>query len=308
VDGAVNFVIPEINMLEEFIDDDTIIFIRGGFRHWHDFLLKYKDTNWLICYAANTGRDKWTWWDIVFDDLTMSNDIDRHGRYHFPFIKPTNEQIFDVKECSLKYDICIGASNIHDKKGQFKSVEVIEAFHKLFGYYPTAVMPGAFRRSLHTTKMMNKPFFNDEIHTPGMLTKPELSDLFATCKIFMHLGTGGQNDRSILEAHACGVPVILSNTSRFTPLLEEDNMSTFVFGKDALNSQLADRIFSILYEAPLTNKIKCRSIYKQRMGYDEIIIPMLSKFFKILDNTKPNLETKERLTKEFKSFQKEIKS
>lgn len=302
VKGARNFVVPEINLVREFIEDDTIIFVRGGFKHWHDFLVQFKEKNWLICYAANTGRDKWPWWDIVFDDLEMKNIVDRYGRYYFPFIKPTNENVFGVKTEQIKYDICIGASHIHDKKGQWKAVKVIEAFHKKFGYYPTAIMPGSPRRSTETIKMFNKQWVSNEINLPGMTSKPELSNIFACCKVFMHLGAGGQNDRSILEAHACGMPVILSNSPRFTPLLKEDGISTFIFDPESSFEEMAERLYMILANFNVKGKIIRHSIYKRRMGYYEVVLPMLKDLFNQLDSTIPSKEVKQILVNIYKSF------
>ena len=61
-------------------------------------------------------------------------------------------------------------------------------------------MPGALRRSTQTLKMINDPVYANEIVTPGRISKPELNSLYAQCKLFIHLGTVGQNDRSVLEA------------------------------------------------------------------------------------------------------------
>lgn len=305
VKGADCYVIPKISQIAEFIDDDTIIFVRGGFKHWHDFLYQYKGKNWLICYAANTGRDKWKWWDIVFDDLEMTNMVDRNTRYHFPFIKPTNEEVFHpiLNKKELKYDICIGASNIHDKKGQWRTVILLEKFKELFGYYPTAVMPGAPRRSKYTTDMIHKPYFQNEIEVPGMLSKPDLALLFSKCKLFLHLGSGGQNDRSILEAAACGVPVVLANTSRFTPLLKDDGVTTFVFDMESDYEQWAFHLKKILDEYSLGQRDTRYLVYKQKMGYTEIVVPMLVKFFSILGKNKPNEFTIQRLINTFQYVQ-----
>lgn len=300
VKGAECFVVPEIRLIEPFIEEDTILFVRGGFKHWHDFLLKYKGKNWLICYAANTGRDKWTWWDIVFDDLKMANYVDKHERYFFPFIKPTNEDIFNPKTSNLKYDICIGASHIHDKKGQWKTVLLLETFKEKYGYYPTAVIPGSFRRSAKTTEMIEKRWVQNEIHFPGMLNKNQLADLFANCRLFFHLGAGGQNDRSILEAHACGIPVVFSNTSRFTPLLKNDFNSTFIFPQEETMEQWADRLFTILTQYEESKKWVRHITYLKRMGYSKVIdqLTVLFSFIK----EKPNRNIKNKMADKFSDY------
>ncbi|MDA3790509.1 MAG: hypothetical protein PF503_18705 [Desulfobacula sp.] len=301
VKGAENYVIPEIRLVDAFIDDDTVIFVRGGFKHWHDFLLKYKGKNWLICYAANTGRDKWPWWDIVFDDINMSNEITDGGRYHFPFVKPVNESCFFPIAQEPKYDICIGASNIHDKKGQWRIIGIMHMFHRLFGYYPSAVMPGALRSSVKTTEMMKSNIFRDEIDTPGNLPRNELGALMNDCKIFLSLGEGGQNDRSVLEAHACGCHVMVYHPGCHTPLLRDDRISTHVLGHQG-NTNWANRLFNLLEHYSSAGKVRRSNIYKKRMGYNQVVIPMLTAFFNELKGVKPNLITKENLMNDFQLF------
>lgn len=299
VPGADNFVIPEITLIKGFLDDDTVIFVRGGFKHWHDLLFDRKGKNWLITYAANTGRDKWTWWDVVFDDLGMKNQIDRHGRYHFPFIKPVNEEIFAPMAGTKKYDICIGASHIHDKKGQYLGVELIKAFHEIYGYYPTAIMPGSLRRSRHTSKMILDPIFQNEVYSPGMLRKMDLAKVFAESKIFLHLGGGGQGDRSILEAHACGMPVVIKTPKRHSPLLKADGHSTFIFPENESLYTWAIRLKLILNEYYAGGICRRYATYQKRMGYENVVKPMLAKFFQTISGTKPTMEIKEKLVKEF---------
>lgn len=298
VPGADNFVVPEIRLINSYIDDDTVIFVRGGFKHWHDMLLDRKGKNWLITYAANTGRDKWTWWDVVFDDLNMQNNIDRHGRYHFPFIKPVNEEIFAPMAGTKKYDICIGASNIHDKKGQYLGVKLIKTFHEIYGYYPTAVMPGALRRNTHTNQMIQDPVFQNEVHSPGILDKKNLAKVFAESKIFLHLGGGGQGDRSVLEAHACGIPVVIKSPRRHSPLLKEDCKSTFIFPENESLYTWAIRLKLILEEYSAGDIAQNYAVYQKRMGNENIVKPMLAKFFKTIAGTKPTMEMKEKLVKE----------
>ena len=205
-------VIPNISLVEKYIDDDTIIFVRGGFRHWHNWLLQYKNKNWLMVYAANTGREKWPWWDIVLNDLQLKSEIDSNDRYQFHFIKPINQTTFKPHYMiNPTYDLCIGASHIHDKKGQWRAVKVLMAYKKLFGIDLKAVMPGSYRRSEKTLNMLQNDLKEVDVICPGMLNRSDLCKLFNSCKLFMHLGAHGQNDRGPLEALACGTKIILGS-------------------------------------------------------------------------------------------------
>ena len=67
-DGIKGYTVPHIRNSREFIDKDDIIWARGGFRSWHDYLIDLqKEGFWLMLYAANTGRERWAFWDIILD-------------------------------------------------------------------------------------------------------------------------------------------------------------------------------------------------------------------------------------------------
>lgn len=307
VKGAKNWVIPNIECMTEFIDDDTILFIRGGFKHWHDYLKSYKGKNWLMLYAANTGRQKWPWWDIVLDDLNMSNTIDALGRYQFPFVKPVNEEIFKMKlNKRVSFDVCIGASHIHDKKGQWYSVQILESFHKQFGYYPTMVMPGAMRHSTYTNQMLEKQIMQ-EIIMPGMLQRDALAELFNDCRVFLGMGGGGQNDRGILEAYACGLPVIYSAKQRHTPLLYHDGISTHYWPEDMSIDNKATALKEILDEKGEQSFWKTTRYgeYTSRMGFNNVVMPSLAELFTTLGGTRPSKSVQKQLVENFKYLEGE---
>ena len=310
VKGAYCYVVPEISMIEPFIDYDTIIFARGGFKHWHDFLYSYKHKNWLVIYAANTGRHKWTWWDVNLDDTNMANIVDLHGRYQFPFIKPTNETIFkpDLTADKIKYDICIGASHIHDKKGQYHVVKLMNVFREMFGYFPTAIMPGSLRRSTHTVEMLGDQTLNDEVICPGMVSKPELKEIYSKCKVFLHFGSCGQNDRSVLEAYACGMPLGIRTLSTHNPLLKPDESTIYHFDidNDPDYQKSANKLKLILDFWDISKKEVTFAKYKRLMGYDQVAIPSLRRLFSIMAFVgKPSIDAKEHIRTQMDIFGKE---
>ncbi len=69
LEGISVYVTPQIEYVEKYLKEDDVIFARGGFRTWFPFLNKMKEQKrWLLLYAANTGRARWKFWDVVFDD------------------------------------------------------------------------------------------------------------------------------------------------------------------------------------------------------------------------------------------------
>lgn len=207
-------VIPHISYVDQFVDDETIIWARGGFKHWHDWLTKYKNKNWLMLYSANTGRQKWDFWDIVLNDITTGCFLDERDRLIFPFIKPIDDQFYKPSDSASynRYDLCIGASHIHDKKGQWRTIRAMQAYEDAYGRKLSAVMPGSPRRGERTVSMYRELEKNRlQVYCPGFVSKVDLVDIFNHSKIFIHLGTHGQNDRGPLEAAACGCEVILGS-------------------------------------------------------------------------------------------------
>lgn len=289
-------VIPEIRFISEYIDDNTIIFVRGGFKHWHDLLLSYKDKSWLMLYGANTGRERWRFWDIILNDLEGDNNtIDKFGRYYFRFVKPTNENQFYFKNLPPVYDVCIGASHIHDRKGQYLVFNAIEELNSR-NYKILAVMPGSPRGGEQTAKMMKKLSSVKNVQYVGFLEKNQLCEIFNISKLFVHMGNHGQNDRSIFEALACGTPIIYKSDIHHDPELE-DYFLRFKHGND--HKKLADEIETQLFFWKQNTKHMILETYRKHFGMNQIVIPRMKKLFKFMFDNRPTMEAKQELTKLF---------
>ena len=290
-------VIPEIRFVKDYINENTVIFVRGGFKHWYDFLLRYKNTNWLMIYAANTGRNKWTIWDVILEDISDKNNyVDNHQRYHFKFHKPTNENIFFYRDYPAKIDVCIGASHIHDKKGQYHVVEAIKILKQYHNYHVKAVLPGASRGGVNSAKMLNT-LSKTGVDFIGYLPKPQLCEIFNYSKLFVHMGNHGQNDRSLLEALACGTPVIFKSNIHHDPELKK---VCYRFKHENNHSELAKTIKSSLENFQQCNKEKVFREYKKYFGFKENTIPKMAKLLDFMFKYEPNKTSKTVLTKIFK--------
>lgn len=220
--GVYCCVVPEIRFVKPFIKKDTIIFVRGGFKTWHDFLIPYKNRNWLMLYAANTGREKWTFWDIIFEDRTNLNLIDKYERYWNFYIKPIDETIFHPLKRDIKYDLCIGASHLHDKKGQWRVIEALVKCKVDHGKILRCALPGAARRGLKSNCIRSKiEQYGLDVSVLGEVSKEKLCELFNESKYFVHLGTHGQNDRGPIEAMACGTPLVIGSPRYHSPIINK---------------------------------------------------------------------------------------
>lgn len=265
--GIKGYVVPHISQTNKYLRKEDIIWARGGWRSWHDYLIELqKKGHWLVIYAANTGRERWPFWDVILDDLNEENRYDSHARLWLHFKKPVNEGIFYPRpEIPKKYDICIGASHIHDRKAQWR---VIQALHQCRESVKLkCVLPGRFKSGRLTNDWMNPDVLRVvNVNTPGMVPRQELAKIFAQSKLFVYLSGAGQGDRGPLEAMACGLPLFIGPISRLAPAAYNNPGVTTMCKDWDSNSSIAYGIKSALSEIPNDISHKASSHYRSQNG------------------------------------------
>ena len=219
--GLRGLAIPNIEDLDDLLRPDDILFVRGHFKKWHTWLVaKQEQGHWLLLYPANTGRERKTIWDIIWEDRREEYRLDVRERLWWPLRKPTNPEVFSPMTCKKKYDLCIGASTIHDKKGQWRTINVMAAYATRYGEKLRAVLPGGIRHGTHSSGIADR--INDyelDVDRPGKVTREGLCTLLNQSRCLIVLGWHGQNDRGPLEALACGTPLFLLKTAHRAPSL-----------------------------------------------------------------------------------------
>lgn len=274
-------VVPNINLVESMLKKDDVIFCRGGFRGWFHFLNKMSELgHWALLYAANTGRARWLFWDVVFDDISGRNFVDVRNRVHLDFRKPTHPKLFYPRNIERKYDLCIGASHIHDKKGQWRVINALIEYQKMFGVRLKCVMPGAIRRGVKTSNIYRKIKENSlNVVVPSMVPRKEVGALLSQSKVFVHVGSSGQGDRGPLEAIRCGCPLIIGFPQYHAPFVYEDSVVTYV-SKDASNPKvLAQEIHDWL---PQSNEDKRKIVFdysEVQSGVERVTLPKMKRLF-----------------------------
>lgn len=277
-------VMPDINSLPHYIRKDDIIFVRGGFRQWYDpFLLKMQeDKHWMLLYAANTGRERWPVWDVIFNDLSGDGKVDGRDTLQFDFKKPVCPNTFYPQKINTEFDLMLGASHIHDKKGQWRVVAALVEYKKIFGENLKCVMPGSFHGGARTSQMM-QPLRDGslDIALPGMVSRSKLCKIYNQSKYFIHLGGGGQGDRGPLEAMRCGTPVIVGNTRRHSKTVYQNERISVVVPEIAS----AENIARILYYKIRTYNIRLHkevyNYFEKVNGIETVILPQLATLFGI---------------------------
>lgn len=302
IDGVYCCVVPEIRFIEKFIKKDTIFFVRGGFRTWHDYLVKFKDKHWLMLYAANTGRQRWRWWDIILQDLEKINHIDRFGRYWNYYVKPTDEEIFHPKQLKLKYDLCIGASHIHDKKGQWRAIDILVRYKRKYGKNLKCIMPGASRRGVKSNKIHEIITQHAlDVDLVGKVTRERLCDIFNQSRYFIHLGTHGQNDRGPIEALSCGTPLIIGSPTYHAPVIYENPKVTYV-PKDINNfNQIACVLNNLINNYDPNNKNLVYDYYRNEYSFN-VSYDRLKSLLELMSQNRPNLISKNNIKSYFNAL------
>lgn len=213
MDDKIRLVVtPDVSYTHEMMKPGDVLWIRGGWKHWHDFVQEAQEKgHWALVYAANTGREKWPIWDVVLDDLKEELRVDETNRLIYEFRKPISERIFKhFKGTPVKYEIIIGASRIHDKKGQWRVINALIEHKRKTGVNLKSILPGPWARGGETNKIMAKIRNNNlAVETPGEVTRERMCEIMNQSKVFVHAGSHGQGDRGLMEAMACGCHIVM---------------------------------------------------------------------------------------------------
>lgn len=296
IEGIQCYVVPRIEYVEPFLQEDDVLFVRGGFRGWYDpFLLKMqKQKRWLLLYAANTGRQRWTVWDVIFSDLTAQFTCDKRGRFWFFFKKPINPEIFHPIKIKRTMDVCIGASKIHDKKGQWMTIDALIQYKKMFGEALKCVMPGSIRYRGKETPLIPKKIEEHGLNVvmPGFLNRYELNKILNHCKLFVYLGNSGENDRGPLEATSVGCLTLLGGETRHAPFLRGGWNKGIMIAKDPTNAAaVADQINDLLKLHSEEARESVASHFDEHNGFDSVVIPEMKRLFGVIrNNPVPDIE------------------
>lgn len=285
------YVIPHIDQIEEFLRPDDVIVARGGFRSWFPILGRMNESKrWVIFYRAATHRLKWPFWDIVLEDLTDKSFV-LGNRLHYKFNKPIHPDIFNFrKQIQRDIDVMFHASHIHDKKGQWKCVDAAIAYKKKYGEHFIGVMPGSFYGGEETRKAFQKVNdYNLPIWMPGFIPRRDLCMWMNRCKLYIHLGVAGQNDRGNLESMLCGCQQIIGNP-HFHPPFVYNNKEISSVVRNHAPEEVATVIHDMLVAWRSDFPSKVASYYQKENGIEVAVGQMRILFDFIKRHKIPNRE------------------
>jgi glycosyltransferase involved in cell wall biosynthesis len=270
--------VSNLNDLRSQMRNTDLLWVRGGWRSWYGFLEWWSDNQKrkILFYRANTNRGSWPFWTVVLDDLLVSNYIYSNQRITYPFCKPIDPTIFKPIDTPYTYDLCIGASHIHDKKNQAGIIPVLLEYRKQYGHDLKCVLPGAMRRSTCARTLLETVL---SIDMPGMLSRRDLvSSVYNASKIYIHTAIGGQNDRGPLEAAACGTPVMIYKHSNSAPWFRNAAPNINLDNPELAAAQIHHH----LQDIKRFTKYDFACQFEAANGIDKIIIPQFEALWKLI--------------------------
>lgn len=285
--GIVTYTIPHISQIDKFIQNDDVMLVRGGFKSWFPMLTKWSAAKrWILFYRAATNRGNWTFWDVVLNDLIDKPFVDSIGRFHFKFNKPTVETMFFPKKYERLYDVCVGASHIHEKKAQWKVINMAVAYREKYKKDLRMVLTGSFHGGENSRQIPSIIKRNClQVDMTGMLLRQQMIEIYNKSKLFIHVGTSGQNDRGVLEAMCCGTPVMLQHAQFHAPFTYKSKYSFLTSSGDDPERFSVD----VNQALSVVNEDWREKVYKDYIfnnGLANVVIPQMERLFSVIKRNK----------------------
>jgi len=209
-----------------------VIYVRAAWKPWIPWIEKYLPDHWIMHYDANAGRKAWPYWDVELFDLNEENKIGQGGKLWWHYRKPISPEFknLDLPEPS-QFDVCVGASHIYDRKGQFRILPIAKKFKKLTGRDLKIVMPGCYYSHERQTQAMRAEI-NDgkwpNIWMPGWLPRAEMVEVYNSAKFFYAATCGGQGDRCVPESGTCGCRQIIGLPKNHPPYAYSNPLISYI--------------------------------------------------------------------------------
>ncbi|MEM5947475.1 glycosyltransferase family 1 protein [Spirochaetia bacterium 38H-sp] len=213
--------------------------------------------HWIHCISESTRKDL----------LKLNLDIDPQKVFVVPngvsdfFYKIDKENAKKILDkYNITNDYIITLSTIQKRK----NIEnAIKAFHNIHSNYPDLkyIIVGYFSDSyLQVKELINKYKLNNHIILLGHIPDEDIRALYSMARIFLFTSFYEGFGLPPLEAMACGLPVVASNTSSIPEVVGESGL--LIDPNDV--SDIANKLNIILKDSKLCKKLSQKSLEQSR--------------------------------------------
>lgn len=265
------------------LEPDEIVWVRGAWKSWIPWITRHQDSHWIMYYGANAGHAPWPYWDVVLDDENgRSVWNEQTGRLYLDYRKPVHH-IFEAHRVDRKYDLCIGASHIYDRKGQYRVFNVMKEYYRRYGEKLNCVMPGCFYSHEQHTEAMRRELPNwPNVVMPGFVPREDLVNIYADSRIFIHQTDTGQGDRGPMEAGRCGCFVVVGSRRHHAPYVYSNPLYSAALESIADD----DAVIDLIRRTRSVDHLGAADYFLRESGMDTAVMPRLRPLFEIFRQPK----------------------
>lgn len=246
-------------------------------------------------HQSNYLKSKREWiWSVLLmllaDNVVYLTDLYRDqmkARLKFAFRKRKvhvinngiNTDLFRPKsENVIKKDagMLSRLSSIKDHTSLLKAWAILSKEHKLNGLRLFIAGDGESRLSLE--KETDSLGIRGQVTFMGTISEPESADFLNSLKIYIHASLGETMSTSIMQAMACGKPVIASDVEGINNMIENGINGILVPPSDP--HAISDAVLRLLDDEVLLNKLASNALDKARQNYSNKV--MFDKYRRLL--------------------------
>lgn len=271
--------IPHIEHLNQFVEPDDIFFVRGAMRHHVSFFEEFKNHK-IIFYGAGVNRASWPYWNVVMHEK-VDKPFTKNRKKYFKFYKPINPSLFYPTFEDKEYDLIVGSSfHIYDRKGQYKAINAIVEYKKMYNKNLKVVLPGKLFPEKFSYQIPNIIKENSLDVKMGFLSRYEIASLLNKSKIHVNMSSCDQEPRSSLEAMSCGTPIFLHKPSILSDWVQDKYLSRVCTSDNP--KVIAIELHKMLKEDFNVNRVVYT--YKKYNGIDKSITCLCQVLKYLLEN------------------------
>ena len=157
---------------------------------------------------------------------------------------------------------------LYGNKYAIQALSIIAKKHR--EVHMTIAGDGPERRELE--KLVQLQGLSNQIQFSGRLDRQQMADLYSTADIMINPTTADNMPNSLLEAMACGIPVVTTAVGGIPFMVEDKATALLVEPRNA--QAIADAVMQLLQDAALTQRLSRNGIKQATQYMPDAVIPL----------------------------------